>query len=61
MPRFRVVEKRAYKDAVLIDAVDSEAAKRREGDIIADLSTDSWADETLEVEQVADDEENIEL
>lgn len=61
MPRFKVVEKRAYKEGFLIDAVDEEAAKRLDGEVVADASTDSWADELLELEQVADDEEDIEL
>ena len=61
MPRFIVIEQRAYREGYLIDAVDEEAAQQREGEVISESETDSWADELLSCEEVDDDVEDIEL
>jgi hypothetical protein len=59
MPRFRVKERRAYRVTYLIDAENEEAAGRLDGELIQEAADDSWADEVLSVEAVADDEEDV--
>jgi hypothetical protein len=61
MPRFKVLEKRAYTHGVFIDAEDEEAASHFQGEIVEESETDSYGDEILSVEQVDDDAEYLEL
>lgn len=59
MPRFRVVEVRAYRSKYLIDAEDEQAAKNLNGAIIDSLDTDSWGESLESIEEVGEDEEEI--
>jgi hypothetical protein len=61
MPRYRVDETRSYKVAYLIDAEDEDAAGRLAGEIVSEVETDSYSESTDSVEQVADDEEEVEV
>jgi hypothetical protein len=57
--RFKVIERRCYDATYLVDADSAEAASKLQGEVVAedDATHNSWADELLSVEQVADDEE----
>lgn len=55
MPRYRLIERRAYEEAVLIEAESREAAMKYDGRIIDEAKTDSWGEELIRCEQVSDD------
>lgn len=59
MPRYKVVEVRAYHSTILIDAENEDAAKRNEGDIIAEEGEtyNSWAEQFVSCDEVGEDEE----
>jgi hypothetical protein len=61
MPRYRVTETRSYKVAYLIDAEDEGAALRLDGEIVSEVETDSYSESIDDAEQVADDEEEVEV
>lgn len=61
MPRYQVIQKRAYYDGVLIDAADEEAAKNGDGEVVDSATTDSWYDELHSLEEVDPDTEEIDL
>lgn len=59
MPRYRVIERRALKTGVIIEADDEKAASNYQGNIIDEYETDTWSDELLSCEQVDDDCDDV--
>lgn len=59
MPRFRITERRAFHNTVLIDAKDEDDARTFTGDIIEESAEESWGDEIVDVVQVDDDENEV--
>lgn len=57
MPRYRLIEKRSYRERVLIDAENEEAAKMGHGEIIDEATEESWSDEFVDIEEVDADED----
>jgi hypothetical protein len=58
MPRFHVIEERAYKIGYLVEAP-NEAEAEKIGDylVLDEHETDSWSERLVSVEQVSDEEE----
>lgn len=56
MPRFHLVEIRASKHGYLIEAASGEDAREGRFELLEEAATDDWAERTVSLEQVADDE-----
>lgn len=61
MPRYQIIEKRAYYEGVVIDAESEEAALMLEGEVVANAQSDGWLDAVHAVEEVAPDTDEVEL
>lgn len=56
MPRFHLVEIRASKHGYLVEADSGEDAREGRYEVLDESSTDDWAERTVSLEQVSDDE-----
>lgn len=58
MPRFHVTEIRAFRNNIIIDAVDEAAAARLDGDIVEEYGDNySWSQNLLGIERLDDEED----
>lgn len=59
MPRFRIIQIRAYKDISLVEAESEEAVRLGNYESIDGMTTDSWT-ESEEIEEVDEDDDSLE-